>query len=167
VALPTRAESRAAALRPDADDDEDDYDEDDFGPESDAAIEARLDEAGLPTRAEARAAALRPDADEEDDEDDFSSESDAAIEARLDEAGLPTRAEARAGARRPDATDEADDYDEADQAAEYDGDLGALTAEDYALSYRDQAVAGDAQQAAGSLNDQRAGSPDSNTDASA
>jgi hypothetical protein len=80
--------------------------------EDDAAIEARLDEAGLPTRAEARAAALRPDTDDEDDEDEFSPESDAAIEARLDEAGLPTRAEARAAAREPDAADEDDDYDE-------------------------------------------------------
>lgn len=62
--------------------------------EDDAAIEARLDEAGLPTRAEARAAALRPDADDYD-EDGFDPESDAAIEARLDEADLPTRAESR------------------------------------------------------------------------
>lgn len=54
-----------------------------------AAIEARLDEAGLPTRAESRAAALRPDADDDEvyDDDVFGPESNAAIEARLDEAG--------------------------------------------------------------------------------
>ena len=106
--LPTRAEARAGALRPDTDDEDD---EDEFSPESDAAIEARLDEAGLPTRAEARAAARELDAADDDDydEDDFGPESDAVIEARLDEAGLPTRAEARAAAMRPDATDENDD----------------------------------------------------------
>lgn len=75
-----------------------------------AAIEARLDEAGLPTRAEARAAAREPDAADDYDEDDFGPESDAAIEARLDEADLPTRAEARAAARELDAAADDDDY---------------------------------------------------------
>lgn len=88
--------------------------------EDDAAIEARLDEAGLPTRAEARAAACEPDVGDEDDDfdvEDFGPESDAAIEARLDEAGLPTRAEARAAAREPDAAedDDLDDTEKVDQ----------------------------------------------------
>jgi hypothetical protein len=74
-----------------------------------AAIEARLDEAGLPTRAESRAAARRFDAADVDDGGGFSHESNAAIEARLDEAGLPTRAESRAAVLRPAVTD---DYNE-------------------------------------------------------
>jgi uncharacterized coiled-coil protein SlyX len=135
-----------------------------------AAIEARLDEAGLPTRAEARAAALRPDADEEEDNEyDFSPESAAAIEARLDEAGLPTRSESRAAARLPDAADEDDDYDD-DQAAEYNGVLGALTAEGHApdtsTSDPDQ-TARDAQPGVVRPGDPSAEAPDSSAAVSA
>jgi hypothetical protein len=80
------------------------YDDDEeysFNPESNAAIEARLDEAGLPTRAESRAAARRLDTADEDDEDDFGPESgDTTIEASRDPAER-----ARAGAPAGRAAD--------------------------------------------------------------
>jgi hypothetical protein len=80
----------------------------DYGQDDDAAIEARLDEAGLPTRAESRAATWEPDAAGDHYDDDFGEEYAGDLQALLAEHDddLPTRAESRAATWGPDATGE-------------------------------------------------------------